>query len=197
MSLVVLKTAQLGVLAVFIWYGFDLREKEGMTPLASPWLTRIMKTASCVVVVLYVYVQLAVDRLVWADAFALLFTTTGTTLVVAAKHQLGSSHTWTGYCIESPRLIASGVYAYVRHPLYTGVYLFEIGAVCSVAPRWSVLPSWGLAVAVVCLIYAMSFNATMAARETQRMARMFGDEFVVYRARVRAFIPVRRRLRPV
>lgn len=58
----------------------------------------------------------------------------------------------------------------------------------------SVLPGWAVALGVVCLVYAMSFNAAMAAFETHRMARMVGAEFEVYRTRVRAFVPVRKRI---
>jgi protein-S-isoprenylcysteine O-methyltransferase Ste14 len=186
------KCAQLAALVVFVWYGFDLRRKQGMVPLVAPWFTRIMKAASCVVVALYLYLLWAIDRLVWADALALLFTGTGAALVRAAKQELGSGHTWTGYCIASPTLVASGIYSYLRHPLYAGVYLFEVGALCTFAPRVSVLPPWAVALGVMCLVYAMTFNATMAAFETRRMARMFGAELEAYRARVRAFIPVRR-----
>jgi len=74
---VLFKAVQFGVLAIFIWYGFDLRRKHGMTPLALPWLTRVMKVVSCVVVVLYVYVLWAVHELVWTDVLALVFTTLG------------------------------------------------------------------------------------------------------------------------
>lgn len=184
------KIAALVTLAVFVRYGFDVRKKHGMTPLAPPWLTRIMMMVSCAVVALYGYVLWTLDGLVWVDALALPLTAAGAALVWAAKHELGASHTWTGYCVESPKLVVSGVYGYLRHPLYTGVYLFEIGAVCTFAPRLSVLPRWGAAMAVVALIFVMTFNATMAALETRRMARMFGAEFERYRARVRAFIPV-------
>lgn len=91
----------------------------------------------------------------------------------AAKRQLGASHTWMGYCIESPTLVTSGIYAYLCHPLYAGVYLFEVGALCTFAPRISALLPWTATLAIVCLAYAMSFNAAMAAWETRRMARMF------------------------
>jgi len=190
---VLFKAVQFGVLAIFIWYGFDLRRKHGMTPLALPWLTRVMKVVSCVVVVLYVYVLWAVHELVWTDVLALVFTTSGAALVRAAKQALGDSHTWTGYCMEAPTLVVSGIYAYLRHPLYTGVYLFEIGALWTFVPRLDMLPVWGVVLAGICLLYAMSFNATMAALETRRMTRRFGPEFEAYRERVRAFIPLRRR----
>jgi len=115
------RMAELVTLAVFVRYGLDVRKKQGMTPLAPPWLTRIMKIVSCAVVALYAYVLWTLQGLVWTDALALALTVAGAALVGAAKHELGASHTWTGYCMESPRLVLSGVYGYLRHPLYAGV----------------------------------------------------------------------------
>jgi len=188
--------AALATLAVFVGYGLDVRTKRGVTPLAPLPLTRIMKIVSSALVALYAYVLWTLQALVSTDALALALTLAGAALVRAAKLELGASHTWTGYCIESPRLVRSGVYGYLRHPLYAGVYLFEIGAVCTFLPRASVLPRWAAAIAVVGLVFAMIFNAAMATLETRRMATMFGREFERYCARVRAFMPLRRRVHP-
>jgi protein-S-isoprenylcysteine O-methyltransferase Ste14 len=192
MTLALFKLTQLAVLAVFVRHAFDLRRKRGMVPLVAPWLTGLMKVVSCIVVTLYVYVLWRVDRLMATDALALLVTAAGATLVRAAKRDLGVSHTWTGYCVDSPNLVVAGIYAYLRHPLYAGVYVFELGALCTFVPRAGMLPPGLIALAAVCLCYAIVFNAVMATLETRRMSAVFGEAFARYRARVRAFVPLPR-----
>ena len=64
-----------------------------MVPLVAPWLTRLMKVVSCIVVTLYVYGLWRVDRLMATDALALLVTAAGATLVRAAKRDRGAFRT--------------------------------------------------------------------------------------------------------
>jgi protein-S-isoprenylcysteine O-methyltransferase Ste14 len=78
------------------------------------------------------------------------------------------------------RLATGDVYALVRHPQYTGIFLalFGEGVV-----HWPTLLSVGL-FPVIVLAYVR-----LARREEERLAARFGDEYSAYRARVPMFVP--------
>jgi protein-S-isoprenylcysteine O-methyltransferase Ste14 len=78
------------------------------------------------------------------------------------------------------RLVTDGLYAFVRHPQYTGLFiaLFGEGVV-----HWPTLFSVGL-FPVIVLIYTW-----LARREEQQMLAQFGDDYRAYQRRVPMFIP--------
>ncbi|HEY3971476.1 MAG TPA: isoprenylcysteine carboxylmethyltransferase family protein [Candidatus Sulfotelmatobacter sp.] len=88
---------------------------------------------------------------------------------------------WARYCIgeywsarvtlkEGHQLIRSGPYAFVRHPIYTGMLLGCVGATL-VAGEWRGI------VAVVLLLFA---HARKAVREERLLATEFGEEYATY-----------------
>ena len=78
------------------------------------------------------------------------------------------------------RLVTGGLYALVRHPQYTGLFiaLFGEGVV-----HWPTLFSVGLFPLIV-ITYAW-----LAHREEQQMLAHFGDAYRAYQRRVPMFIP--------
>lgn len=78
------------------------------------------------------------------------------------------------------RLVTDGLYAYVRHPQYTGLFiaLFGEGVV-----HWPTLFSIGL-FPVIVLVYTW-----LARREEQQVLKQFGEEYLVYQQQVPMFIP--------
>jgi protein-S-isoprenylcysteine O-methyltransferase Ste14 len=89
---------------------------------------------------------------------------------------------WARYCIgeywsarvalkEGHQLIRSGPYAFVRHPIYTGMFLAAAGAAL-------VVGEWRGIVAVALLLAAHSRKAL---REESFLAKEFGDEYTSYR----------------
>jgi len=74
------------------------------------------------------------------------------------------------------RLIVTGPYALMKHPLYTGVALLVIPSVGLLANTW-------LGVPVGCAMYVGS--RTLAPAEESRMSAMFGAEWDRYRAAVK------------
>jgi len=79
-------------------------------------------------------------------------------------------------------LRVDGLHRYVRHPLYSAVFLVLWGAV------WSPL---GLMTAFFGSIYLV-IGAWL---EERRLIARYGDDYAAYRARVPAFIPWRGRAR--
>jgi protein-S-isoprenylcysteine O-methyltransferase Ste14 len=83
---------------------------------------------------------------------------------------------------QEDRLVTDGLYAYVRHPQYTGLFiaLFGEGVV-----HWPTLFSVGLFPVIV-----LTF-AWLARREEQAMLEQFGEAYRAYRQQVPMFLPQR------
>lgn len=81
---------------------------------------------------------------------------------------------------QGDQLITTGLYRFVRHPQYTGLFigLFGEGVV-----HWPTLFSVGLFPLIVLAYYLLSRN------EEKRVLEKFGDEYRKYQQQVPMFIP--------
>jgi protein-S-isoprenylcysteine O-methyltransferase Ste14 len=172
--------------AVFI---SDFKRKVGMVPLISEKWTYVLKMLLLVPLFVYAYTLLTLNGIVPADFAGFGLTSLGTVLVVKAKRDLAKHHTWTGFCMNAPKLVARGIYSYIRHPLYVGVYLFVFGLLLTVAlhASWHLVLLAGLA-----LVYILSFLAVSASRETGRLEKKLGLEFAEYKKQVHFCLPLRK-----
>ena len=111
--------------------------------------------------------------------YALLFVGVG--MFIQGWRELYRAH-------QENRLAVTGLYALVRHPQYTGLFigLFGEGVV-----HWPTLFSVGL-FPVIVLIYTL-----LARSEEKRMLEKFGDEYRAYRSHVPMFFPRARQWRQV
>jgi protein-S-isoprenylcysteine O-methyltransferase Ste14 len=84
------------------------------------------------------------------------------------------------------RLVTDGLYALVRHPQYTGLFiaLFGEGVV-----HWPTLFSVGLFPVIVFAYYRL------ARREERQMLECFGEDYRIYQRRVPMFVPRRAKWR--
>lgn len=78
------------------------------------------------------------------------------------------------------RLVTDGVYARVRHPQYTGLFLIVFG---EGVVHWPTIVSV-IAFPVIVLVYTR-----LARREERQMVEQFGDAYREYQERVPMFIP--------
>ncbi len=78
------------------------------------------------------------------------------------------------------RLVTDGVYARMRHPQYTGLFLIVFG---EGVVHWPTIVSV-LAFPIVVIAYTM-----LARKEEQHVLEKFGDEYRAYQRRVPMFIP--------
>ena len=87
--------------------------------------------------------------------------------------------------IDAPKqLVVRGLYRYTRNPMYVGVLTVILG--------WAVL--FGSANLVFyALIVGTSFQLFVVLYEEPHLAREFGDQYEVYRARVARWLPCPRR----
>ncbi len=77
------------------------------------------------------------------------------------------------------KLVTDGLYAYVRHPQYSALFLLII----SLLIQWPALLSWLMA-PVLIVTYLR-----LARREERAMLDLFGEDYEAYRVRTPAFIP--------
>ena len=82
-------------------------------------------------------------------------------------------------------LITDGVYAWVRHPQYVGLFLITVGMLVQ-WPTIVTLASWPVLLLVYC---------RLARREEREAEVQFGGEYRAYKARVPMFVPRRPRER--
>jgi protein-S-isoprenylcysteine O-methyltransferase Ste14 len=103
----------------------------------------------------------------------------GRGLAVWARRHLGSY--WSGHLVirADHRLIRSGPYAAVRHPIYAGLVLGMLGTAIAVG-EWRGL----LAVLLLVVAYLRKIR-----KEERWLLRDLGEEYARYRREVRAIIP--------
>lgn len=99
-------------------------------------------------------------------------------LFIKGVLDLGNSLTPLPYPREDGQLVQSGVYAIVRHPLYSGVILAALG--------WTIF-QFSLPHLIGTLIFILFFNAK-AAREENWLMQKYPD-YANYRQTVKKLIP--------
>lgn len=77
------------------------------------------------------------------------------------------------------QLVTGGVYAYVRHPQYCGLFLITLG----------LLVQWPTLLSLIMWPILLVAYSHLAKREDLEIARRFPDQFKVYRSAVPAFLP--------
>ena len=103
----------------------------------------------------------------------------GLAFSVAARHRLGGNWSAQVTVKDGHELVRSGPYAWVRHPIYTGMLLALIGTAMAIG-RWRALA--GFALLAAGLIYKIGV-------EEKFMREQFGEAYARYRTEVPALIP--------
>ena len=107
----------------------------------------------------------------WIDWIGIASTWVGVAIAVWARYYIGVYWSARVTLKEGHQLIRTGPYAYVRHPIYTGMLLVAIGTTL-------VVGEWRGVVAVILLLAAHSRKAM---REEALLTQEFGDEYTSYR----------------
>lgn len=76
-------------------------------------------------------------------------------------------------------LVTDGIYARVRHPQYSGLFLIIV----------SLLIQWPTIISVLMAPLLLWTYLRLARREEQEMEARFGEAYQAYKSRVPAFIP--------
>ena len=103
----------------------------------------------------------------------------GISLVVMLAGYILLSRGWRQVHGARGRMVTDGLYTYVRHPQYTGLFLVITGFLV----QWPTLLTVLMAPVLVYAYVRLAFS------EERRMLDQFGDQYREYRQRVPAFIP--------
>jgi protein-S-isoprenylcysteine O-methyltransferase Ste14 len=109
------------------------------------------------------------------------------------KKDLSANHIWVGYCHEFSKFTSNGVYAYIRHPIYTGIYIFVLGSFFTIIPHINFASYITLGTAaIISTIYMIGFLAFLANKETTELVEKHGLPFQQYKEKVHPFLPLRK-----
>jgi len=86
----------------------------------------------------------------------------------------------SGFLRKNAKLAVGGPYAWVRNPLYLGTYLMALGA------SWST--GHLLFLVVTSFLFAAVYQVVIA-EEEEKLERLFGAEYLLYRQHVPSFFP--------
>jgi protein-S-isoprenylcysteine O-methyltransferase Ste14 len=102
----------------------------------------------------------------------------GIGLAIWARTYLGRNWGMPMSRKENPELVTSGPYAYVRHPIYTGMLIAMLGSAIGVTPFWSIpLVLFGL------------YFVYSARKEEKLMMEQFPEQYAVYMRRTKMLMP--------
>ena len=189
MLLLAFKFTQILVLAAFGLLISDHRARPESRPVMPRPCIVAMKSCYLVPIIAYGYVLWTMDSVRPLDFAALTLTIIGTSLIWRAKIDLGESHAWTGYFRSGTRLVRSGIYSWVRHPLYLGIGVVIAGSLLTILSHGSEL----VAGAVIVFVSGVLVFVTIAARrEHLALAAEFGQQYRNYCNRVHSCLPLRR-----
>jgi protein-S-isoprenylcysteine O-methyltransferase Ste14 len=104
----------------------------------------------------------------------------GLWLFYRSHADLGTNWSVTLEVREQHRLITHGVYRYIRHPMYTALFLYSVGQALAL-PNWVAGPSYLLA-------FGILFACRVGAEEAMMRDR-FGDEYQAYMSRTQRLAP--------
>jgi len=185
----IFKLVQFIIMGVFVVFISDFRKKTGMVPIVNEKITKLLKFSYFCPLIICGYTLAIMDYLSYLDFLALALTFLGTVIVVKSKLDLGICHTWAGYCKQSSELEVSGIYAYIRHPLYTGIHLFSVGELLTLALH----AQWYLTlIAVIMGLFMISFLTITASKETDYLTKNLGEHFIKYKEQVHPFLPIKK-----
>jgi protein-S-isoprenylcysteine O-methyltransferase Ste14 len=104
---------------------------------------------------------------------------TGWGVAYAANRAIGESWSPSIDKTTEQKLITSGVYALVRHPLYLSGLLILVGTNIYFRSRWAWLGA----------LLALIVTLTRVPIEERRLAERFGQQYIAYQRQTKAILP--------
>ncbi|MBI3662352.1 MAG: isoprenylcysteine carboxylmethyltransferase family protein [Acidobacteria bacterium] len=115
-----------------------------------------------------------------AAVFTMAASVSSVWIIIDAVRTLGKQWSFQARLVEGHKLIVSGPYQRMRHPIYTGMFGILLATGLSVS-RW-----YALAVAV--LLFALG-TAIRVRSEEKLLRETFGDDFEAYARYIPAVLP--------
>jgi len=102
----------------------------------------------------------------------------GLGLAIYARIYLGQNWGMPMSRKQDPDLVTGGPYAFIRHPIYSGIILAMLGSAIGLSPVW-----------VPPLIGFGAYFIYSARREEEFLSQQFGETYRAYRRRTKMLIP--------
>lgn len=102
----------------------------------------------------------------------------GLALALWARKAMGRNWGMPRSLKKEPELVTNGPFAYIRHPIYSGVILASIGSILAI----------NLAFIIIFLLYSLIFISSAYAEE-KTLIKVFPKEYPIYRSKTKMFIP--------
>jgi protein-S-isoprenylcysteine O-methyltransferase Ste14 len=102
----------------------------------------------------------------------------GIAFAMWARFTLGSNWGMPMTLRENPELVTGGPYAFVRHPIYTGIIFAMLGTGMVFGAWWFII-----------LVVAFGYFLISTAQEEKDMVQHFPDAYPAYKARTKRLIP--------
>ncbi len=179
------------IFCFFIVMISDFRNKKTNPLFLQIWLI-VMRAGYLIPLFSSMFFLWKLEKITVYALISLLILVGGTLIVILSKKELGKRHTWAGYTArEADSFCVSGIYAWVRHPLYLGIMVVDVGIAFLVIPNLNVQ----LQLALTFLIgsfFTFIFLVISSIRETRYLADKFGASFLRYAQQVNAFFPIKK-----
>ena len=113
-------------------------------------------------------------------------TVIGLIMVIKARMDLKNVYAWPGHFREETTLVKSGIYKYIRHPIYVGIYIFILGTLLFVIAFSNFVS--GLLMALVGSIL-LAFITIATRLEEVHLQKNLGESYALYKKEVHAVFP--------
>jgi protein-S-isoprenylcysteine O-methyltransferase Ste14 len=137
-----------------------------------PFLAKLGGPTSSLTIVL-------IPRSVVAQVVIAVLTVAGLVVAIESRRTLAGNWSRAVAYKEDHELITTGLYRYVRHPIYTGVLLMVLGTALFVGT-----PSAGIGFLIMVLAIWLKLRA-----EEELLTEHFPQEYPAYKNRTKALIP--------
>jgi protein-S-isoprenylcysteine O-methyltransferase Ste14 len=114
-----------------------------------------------------------------ANAVAVLLLVGGLIIAITARHTLAGNWSNSVALKENHELITTGVYGYVRHPIYTGMLMMFLGTALSYGTLGAAI---GFLVILIGILLKLKEEETL-------MTEHFAQEYKAYKEHTRTLIP--------
>ena len=176
---------------------FNVKRDIKSGGLTALWMRSFLLRLVSVVIILFVAARVATGTAHFAAGDALVFhtvlftppavlgwvaavlTVLGILFAIWARVHLGRNWSAAPAVKEKHELVTSGPYAYVRHPIYTGILLAAFGAALS-----------GSAFAIGIFIIVCFVFSRRIGKEERIMLELFSDTYPQYQARTKRLVPL-------
>jgi protein-S-isoprenylcysteine O-methyltransferase Ste14 len=113
------------------------------------------------------------------QVLSVMFSITGLLIAIIARNTIAGNWSSSIDLKQDHELVTSGIYGYMRHPIYSGVFLMDLG---------SVVFFQNIELLIISLI-VVSFFIYKARLEEKFMTQNFPDSYPDYTKKVKGFIP--------